>query len=82
MKACYCELFNKTTQTTRYVARVIGLMTSDLQGVKYDTAHYEYLKQDKTNGLKESTGCFNAIMISSSQSTTDVQWWYLHENIY
>ena len=59
LKACCNELLNETTQTIRYVARVIGLITSSLPGVKYTAAHYKYLKQDKTNSLKES---LNALM--------------------
>ena len=43
-------------QTIRYVAKVIGLMTSSLPGVKHGAAHYKYLEQDKTNALKISKG--------------------------
>ena len=48
-------------------------MTSSLPGVKYGATHYKYLEQDKTNTLKISKGCFDAIMILSPQSITDVQ---------
>ena len=51
-------------------------MTSSLPGVKYGAAHYKFLEQDKTNVLKISKGCFDATMISSPQSITDVQWLY------
>ena len=51
-------------------------MTSSLPGVKYGAAHYKYLEQDKTNSLKISKGCFDAMMISSPQSIIDVQQWY------
>ena len=51
-------------------------MTSSLLGVKYGAAHYKYLEQDKTNALKISKGCFDAMMILSPQSIIDVQWWY------
>ena len=39
-KACCSELFHKNNQTIRYVAKVIGLMTSILPGVKYGAAYY------------------------------------------
>ena len=51
-------------------------MTSSLPGVKYGAAHYKYLEQDKRNALKISKGCFDAKMILSPDSITDVQWWY------
>ena len=74
LKACFSELPHKNNQTIRYVAKVIGLMTSSLLGVKYRGAHYKYLGQDKINVLKISTGCFDAILILSPQSLTGVQW--------
>ena len=74
LKACFSELPHKNNQTIRYVAKVIGLMTSSLLGVKYGGAHYKYLGQDKINVLKISTGCFDAILILSPQSLTGVQW--------
>ena len=76
MKACRSELLHKNNQTIRYVAKVIGLMTSSLPGVKYGAAHYKYLEQDKTNALKISKGCFDAVIILFPQSVVDVQWWY------
>ena len=51
-------------------------MTSSFPGVKYRAAHLKYLEQDKANALKTSKGYFNAMMILSPQSITDVQWWY------
>ena len=42
------------------------LITSSLSGAKYGAAYYKYLEQDKTNTLKESKGCFGAMMILSS----------------
>ena len=51
-------------------------MTSSLPGVKYGAAHYKYLEQDKTNALKISKGCFDAMRILSPQSIIDIQWWY------
>ena len=75
LKACCSELLHKNNQTIRYVAKVMGLMTSSLLGVKYGAAYYKY-KQYKTNALKISKGFFDAIMILSPQSITDVQCWY------
>ena len=63
LKACCSELLHKNKQTIRYVAKVIGLMTSSLPGVKYGAAHYKYLEQDKTNATRISIGCFGAMMI-------------------
>ena len=48
-------------------------MTPSFPGVKYGADHYKYLEQDKTNGLKISKRCFDAIIILSSQSIIDVQ---------
>ena len=39
-------------QTIRYVAKVIGLMTSSLPGVKHGAAHYKYLEQEKQMPLR------------------------------
>ena len=63
-------------QSLRYVAKVIGLMTSSLPRVKYGAAHYKYLEQDKANALKISKGWFDGMMILSPQSISDVQWGY------
>ena len=63
-------------QTLRYVAKVIGLMTSSLPRVKYGAAHYKYLERDNTNALKISKGWFDGMMILSPQSISDVQWGY------
>ena len=76
MKTCCCELLLKNNQIITYVAKVIGLITSSLSGVKHGGAHYKYLEQDKTNAIKISKGCFDVMMILSPQSITDVQWWY------
>ena len=57
LKACCKELLHKNNQTIRYVAKVIGLMTSRLPGVKYGADHYKYLEQDEPNALKISKGC-------------------------
>ena len=42
LKVCCSELLHKNNQTIRYVAKVIGLMTLSLPGVKYGAAHYNY----------------------------------------
>ena len=65
LKACCSELLHKSNQTIRYVAKVIGLMTAGLPGVKYGAACYKFLEQDKTNAIKISKGCFDAIMVLS-----------------
>ena len=80
LKACCSKLPHKNKQTIRYVAKVIGLMTSSLAGVNYRAAHYKYLEQDKTNALKISKGCFDAMIILSPQSIIDAQWWYSNIN--
>ena len=74
LKACCSELLHKNNQTITYVAKVIDLMTSSFPVVKYGAAHDKYYEQDKTNALKISKGCFDALMILSPQSITDVQW--------
>ena len=63
LKTCCSKLLYKNNQTIRYVAKVIGLITSSLPGVKYGAAHYKYLEQDKTNATRISIGCFGAMMI-------------------
>ena len=65
LKACYSELLYRNNQVIRYVAKVIGLMTSSLPEVKYEAAHYKYLEQDKSSALKLSKGCFDVRMILS-----------------
>ena len=61
---CCSELPHKNNQTIRYVAKVIGLMTSSLAGVKYRAAHNKYLEKDKTNTLKIPKRCFDAMILS------------------
>ena len=80
LKACRSELLHKNNQSIRYVAKVIGLMTSSLPEVKYGAAHYKYLEQDKINALKISKGYFDAMAILSPQSIIDFQWWYNNIN--
>ena len=55
---------------------MFGLIASSLLGEKHGAAHYKYLEQDKTNALKISKGWFDAMMMLSPHSVTDVQWWY------
>ena len=54
LKAYCSELLHKNNQIIRYIAKVIGLMTSSLPRVKYGAARYRYLEQDKKNALKLS----------------------------
>ena len=65
LKACYSELLYRNNQVIRYVAKVIGLMTSSVPEVKYEAAHYKYLEQDKASAFKLSKGCFDVRMILS-----------------
>ena len=51
-------------------------MAWSLTGVKYGAAHYKSLEQDKINTFKISKGCFEAMIILSQQSITDIQCWY------
>ena len=67
LKGCCSELLHKNNQTIRYVAKVIGVITSSLPGVKYGAGHYKYLEQDKTNARKISKGCFGTMVILSPQ---------------
>ena len=43
LKACCSELLHKNNQT-RYVAKVIGLMTSSLPGVRYGASHHNIFR--------------------------------------
>ena len=74
MKGSCSELLHKNNQTSRYVAKVIGLVTSSLTGEKYEAAHYKYIEQDKTNAPKIYKGCFDAMMTLTPQTIADVQW--------
>ena len=44
LKACCSELLHKNNQTIRYVAKVIGLMTSSLPGVRYGASHHKIFR--------------------------------------
>ena len=79
LKICCKKLLNNHKQTIRYIARVIGIITSSLPGVKYGAFHYKYLERDKVNALKESKGSFDAKMVLSEKALRDINWWY--ENI-
>ena len=74
------NVLKTSKQTNRYVAKVIGFITSRLPGVKCEAVHYKCLEQDKTNALQKSAGYFDEMMILSPQSITDVQWWYNNVN--
>ena len=74
------NVLKTSKQTNRYAAKVIGLITSRLPGVKCGAVHYKCLEQDKTNALQKSAGYFDEMMILSPQSITDVQWWYNNVN--
>ena len=65
LKAYCSELLHKNNQIIRYIAKVIGLMTSSLPRVKYGAARYRYLEQAKRNALKLSKEWFDAMMILS-----------------
>ena len=69
------DLLECRTGTIRYIAKVLGLITSSLPGVKYGGAHYRRLEYDKIIALRKHHGSFDAKMTISTEAVYDLKWW-------
>ena len=73
-KACQSLLDSKSL-SIRDVARVIGKIVSSFPGTSYGPLYYRALDRDKTHALKLNKGNFDAQMILSSASKSELCWW-------
>ena len=73
-KACQSLLDSKSL-SIREVARVLGKIVSSFPGTSYGPLYYRALDRDKTHALKLNKGNFDAQMILSSASKSELCWW-------
>ena len=69
------DLLEYRTGTIRHIAKVLGLITSSLPGVKYGGAHYRGLEYDKIIALRKHHGSSDAKMTISTEAVYDLKWW-------
>ena len=69
------DLLECRTGTIRHIARVLGLITSSLPGVKYGGAHYRRLEYDKIIALRKHHGSFDAKATISTEAVYELKWW-------
>ena len=70
-----CELLERGQSTIRQLASFIGKVVSCFHGVKYGPLHYRNMEWDKTQGLSENKGNFDAQIYYSSHSVEEMKWW-------
>ena len=69
------DLLECRAGTIRHIAKVLGLITSSLPGVKYGGAHYRRLEYDKIIALRKHHGSFDAKMTISTEAVYGLKWW-------
>ena len=58
------------------LASFIGLLVSSFPGVLHGPLFYRHLEMDKTTGLRQNKGNYNAHMKLSRESVSEIKWWY------
>lgn len=69
------QLLQEKAITIRDVAKVLGLLTSCLPGVRYGPLHYRFFEMNKTQALKSNQDNFDSIMALSGEAVADLKWW-------
>lgn len=57
------------------LAEVIGLQVSSFPGVLYGPLFYRHLEHDKTMGLRQNKGNYQARIKLSQECLAELQWW-------
>jgi len=60
----------------REVASFLGTLASSFPGVQFGPLHYRQIEVDKERNLKLNQGNFDALMTLSSDSQSEVCWWF------
>ena len=71
-------ILGKNSPFIREVAELIGLMVSSFPGVMHGPLFYRQLEIDKVMALKASKGDFDAPMLLSDLSRSDLKCWSTH----
>ena len=69
------DLYMKSQDTIRNVAKVIGGMVSSFPGVEQGPLHYREMEKAKTEALKLSKGDFDSHMTITPSMKNDLTWW-------
>ncbi|CAC5387780.1 unnamed protein product [Mytilus coruscus] len=64
----------------RHVAQLVGLYSSALYAVMHAHLFHRYLDIDKTRALIKSNKNYNANMIISEESRSEIRWWLANVN--
>ena len=74
------KLFKRDKDTTRNVAKVIGLIVSTFSAVQYGKLYYRQLEQRKILALKRFKGNYDTYMTITLEMKEEFAWWFT--NIY
>jgi len=75
VKDACITLLEKSCHKIRFVAKVLGLLTSSFVAVKYGMLHYRHLDWCKTQSLQCNFGRWDSFMSLTSEAKQDVAWW-------
>ena len=75
VKDACITLLEKSCHKQRFVAKVLGLLTSSFVAVKYGMLHYRHLDWCKRQSLQCNFGQWDSFMSLTSEAKQDVAWW-------
>ena len=73
-------LINIKMPKIRFVAKVLGHITSVMPASKFGPLHYRNLENDKVEALKCRAGDFESTMKISAKGLEDLKWWIFNIN--
>ena len=75
VQAAFKKLLQSEHISIRDVANVIGLLVSSLPAVQYGELYYRKQEIDKSFALRQNQSDFDAPMILSDNSNSELLWW-------
>ena len=78
LKKVCLEMIDKSQESIRSIAKVIGKIVSSFPGVEHGRLNYRHLEMGKITALKNARGNFDAMMKISNEMKCDLKWWVNH----
>lgn len=75
LKTACLGLKAKKKFTIRELAQLIGQMVAAFPAVEWGPLYYRRLDKDKSEGLKNKKGDFDAVISLSQEATVELDWW-------
>ena len=69
------KVLQKSEDTIRNVAKVIGSLVACFPAVQTGPLHYRNLEKEKDDALRQQKGNFDAYMAVSATMKQELQWW-------